>query len=311
MEEEDRRMTDASPPLPELGLVCMTSTDEVRFRTVTRTNYLKLDEAARLGKLRDLYHHNLGRLLHALDFCAASGIRLYRMTSQLFPMSDLEDGIGAAVLGELADDLPEVGRRSAENGVRVVVHPDQFVVLSSDSPAVVENARLILGQHARNLDLMHLPRSAWTTLLIHGGKGGRGAELVGRARDLPDNVRSRLALENDEHIYSAAEILVICHETGLPFVFDAHHHLIKEKLDGYEDPSFAYFVAAARETWPDPAWQIVHLSNGREGLLDRRHSELIAHLPSAFLDAPWIEVEAKGKERAIADLQEKLRVAQP
>ena len=303
-------MTDATSHLPELGLVCLTSTGEVRFRTVTRTNYLKLDEAARFEKLRDLYRHNLGRLLHALDFCAASGIRLYRMTSQMFPMSDLEDGVGTEVLAELAGDLPEVGRRSRTLGVRVVVHPDQFVVLSSDSPQVVENARLILGQHARNLDLMDLPRSAWTTLLIHGGKGGRGAELSERARDLPDNVRTRLALENDEHIYGAAEILDVCRETGLPFVFDAHHHLIKEKLASYEDPSFAYFVAAAAETWPDPAWQIVHLSNGREGLLDRRHSELIEHVPSAFAGVPWIEVEAKGKERAIADLRGRLKVAQ-
>lgn len=289
--------------LPEFGLVCVTTSNEVRFRTITRTNYLKLDEDARRAKLRDLYGDNTARLLRALDFCHERGIRLYRMTSQLFPMSDLEDGVGADVLRELAPSLPQIGRRAREYAIRVVVHPDQFVVLSSDSPQVVQNSALILGQHARNLDLMNLPRSAWSTLLIHGGKGGRAEQLKARLVELPDNVRARIALENDEHVYGAAEILEVSRVARVPFVFDAHHHVIKEKLDSYEDPSVAHFVAAARDTWPDPAWQIVHLSNGREGLLDHRHSDLIETFPSAFVGVPWIEVEAKGKEDAIADLQ--------
>lgn len=292
---------------PAFGLVCVTSSDEVRFRTVTRTNYLKLDPAGRRAKLRDLYHDNTARLLRALEFCRQRHIRLYRMTSQLFPMSDLEDGVGAEILAELSSTLPEVGQRARQYGIRVVVHPDQFVVLSSDSPEVVENSRLILTQHARNLDLMDLPRSAWSVILIHGGKGGRSGQLETRIAQLPENVRSRLALENDEHIYSAAEILEVCRRTGTPFVFDAHHHVIKEKISSYDDPSVAHFVSEAQSTWPRPDWQIVHLSNGREGLLDRRHSDLIDTIPSAFLEVPWIEVEAKGKENAIADLQQRFQ----
>lgn len=283
----------------------MTASGEVRFRTVTRTNYLKLSPAARREKLRDLYHDNTARLLKALDFCRQRGIRLYRMTSQLFPMSDLDDGIGAEVLAELSAILPEVGQRAESYGIRVVVHPDQFVVLSSDSPNVVENSRLILGQHARNLDLMGLPRNAWSIILIHGGKGGRSEALGTRIMELPENVRTRLALENDEHIYSAAEILQVARRTGVPFVFDAHHHVIKEKVASYDDASVKHFVREAQRTWPHPEWQIVHLSNGREGLLDRRHSDLIETFPQAYLDVPWIEVEAKGKENAIADLQQR------
>jgi len=86
-------------------------------------------------------------------------------------------------------------------------------------------------------------------------------------------------------------------------VFDAHHHIVHEKLDSYEHPSVAEMLAKARDTWPDPAQQLVHISNGREGFNDRQHSDLIATMPSSYAGAPWIEVEAKSKEEAIAGLQ--------
>jgi UV DNA damage endonuclease len=62
-------------------------------------------------------------------------------------------------------------------------------------------------------------------------------------------------------------------------------------------------TAAARDTWPDPSWQLVHISNGRERFGDAKHADYIREMPSAFRDVPWIEVEAKQKERAIARLR--------
>jgi UV DNA damage endonuclease len=86
-------------------------------------------------------------------------------------------------------------------------------------------------------------------------------------------------------------------------VFDAHHHLVHEKLDSYDDESVRRMLKAARETWPVPEWQLVHISNGRDSFNDRNHSDLIETMPASFRDALWIEVEAKQKELAIAKLQ--------
>ena len=69
---------------PELGLVCMTSTDACRFRTITRTRYLQLKSRERRGVLAELYQDNLSRLHAALDFCVAYAIRLYRASKQPF-----------------------------------------------------------------------------------------------------------------------------------------------------------------------------------------------------------------------------------
>ena len=94
----------------------------------------------------------------------------------------------------------------------------------------------------------------------------------------------------------------MCRRARVPMVFDAHHHVVHEKLESYEHPSIRRFVKAARETWPDEAWQIVHISNGVSCIIDHRHSDLIAQVPPAYRAVPWIEVEAKGKEDAIAQL---------
>jgi UV DNA damage endonuclease len=285
---------------PRLGLVCITHSDEVRYRALTRKRLLQLDSAAQAETLRALYADNLARLNCALDFCQARGLRLYRMTSGLFPFAD--DPAGADILGEFSEEVARTGRRAAELGIRLVLHPDQFVVLNSDSPQTIANSVKILQTHARVMDMLEQPRTPWALMEIHGGKGGRLERLVEEVGRLPEGVRTRIAFENDEYIYSAEEILEVCRRAGVPMVFDAHHHVVHERLDSYEHPSVAEMVAAARETWPVPEWQLVHISNGREAFADRHHSDLIDVMPSAYLRVPWIEVEAKHKELAIDKL---------
>ncbi len=285
---------------PRLGLVCITHSDEVRYKTVTRKRLLQFPEGEQKRRLRELYAANLARLSGALDFCAARGLGLYRMTSNLFPFAD--DEAGSDVLEEFSDELKRTGARAAELGIRLVLHPDQFVVLSSDSPATVSNSVRILESHARVMDMLGLPRSAWALIEIHGGKGGRADRLVEQIGLLPEAVRTRVAFENDEYTYSAAEILEVCGRAGVPMVFDAHHHVVHEGLDSYDHPSVSEMVEAARETWPNPDWQLVHISNGRESFCDRHHSDLIDKMPAAYRRVPWIEVEAKHKELAIERL---------
>jgi UV DNA damage endonuclease len=196
-----------------------------------------------------------------------------------------------------------VGARARELGIRLVLHPDQFVVLSSDSPSVVANSVRILEGHARVMDMLGQPRAPWASINVHGGKGGRASELVARVRDLPDAVRLRLTFENDERSYGAAAIAEVCARTGAAMVFDAHHHTCHERLASYDDPSVAEMVAAARSTWPDPAWQQAHVSNGIDGTLDPRHSDYVDRMPESYAGVPWIEVEAKAKELAIERLR--------
>ena len=86
-------------------------------------------------------------------------------------------------------------------------------------------------------------------------------------------------------------------------VFDAHHHIVHERLSSYDDPSVAEMLAKARATWSDPAQQLAHISNGRDGFNDRQHADLIDVMPACYVHAPYIEIEAKSKEEAIRKLR--------
>lgn len=287
--------------LPELGLVCITTSDAVRFRTVTRKRLLQLSEIEQETVLRELYTDNLKRLDKAIDFCVVNQIKLYRMTSALFPFADTD--LGEAVLESMTEELRKTGDRALSLGIRLVLHPDQFVVLSSDKLSVVENSIKILAAHALILDMLGQPRSPQALMNIHGGKSDRTSQLKSVIRDLPESIRSRLTFENDEYAYSSSEILEVCLDTGVPMVLDAHHHVIHEHLETYDDPSVAEMLAAARTTWSVPEWQLVHISNGKDFFADPRHSDLITEMPNCYYQAPWIEVEAKFKELAIEKLR--------
>ncbi|QJD99513.1 UV DNA damage repair endonuclease UvsE [Massilia forsythiae] len=287
---------------PELGLVCITVSKDVRYRTVTRKRLLEQSDAGQRKLLEDIYRDNIQTLDGALQYCQREGIRLYRMPSSIFPFFD--EDVGREVMQPLAPALARTGARATAQGLRLVMHPDQFVVLSSDSPDVVANSVKILQMHADIMELLQQPRSPWALLEIHGGKSGRSDELVARIADLPDPIRLRLCLENDEYAYGAAQIHAICMRSGVPMIFDAHHHVVHAKLASYDDPSVAEMLARARETWTVPEHQLVHISNGREHFNDRQHADLITTMPASYAAAPWIEIEAKLKEDAIAGLRD-------
>src|SRR4051812_9879099 len=230
-------------PRPELGLVCMTSSNRCRFRTVTRTRWLAMPRKQQRATLENLYFDNLQRFHNALSFCHQNHIRLYRVTSSLFPMSD--EPLGTEVLQSMPALLSSIGRRAKELNIRVVIHPDQFVVLNSESEKVVATSIRILEKHAFAFDLMGLPRTSWSAMNIHGGKSGRADQLVETIRALPENIRGRLTLENDERAYGAEAILDICRRAGVPMIFDNLHHVVREGLKDYCDPSIARYVKEA------------------------------------------------------------------
>jgi UV DNA damage endonuclease len=293
---------------PALGLVCITRGEEIRYRTITRTRYLALpDNEARLVALETIYTANLATLYKAIDYCIARGIRLYRVPSSVFPMSDLGDGLGDEVLSRLGEQMINVGPTAERAGLRLTVHPEQYVVLNSESVAIAQASTFSLQHQGRLFDQLGLPRSPWAAMNIHCGKSGRPEELIRAIETLNDSARSRVTLENDERSYGAEATLAICRAANVPMVFDLHHHVVMEKI-GVRDSSIPRFIDRAASTWSPRAWQIVHVSSGREGPSDPRHHDFITALPLGLERVPWVEVEAKAKEEAIERLRADLEL---
>lgn len=120
----------------------MTSSDRIRFRTITRTRLLSLEPQAQRDTLLSIYRSNATKLNEALTFCLEEDIKLYRVPSTLFPFAD--HAIGSPVFATLRRVLRRIGVRATACAIRLVSHPDQYVVLNSELPSVVANSRMIL-----------------------------------------------------------------------------------------------------------------------------------------------------------------------
>jgi UV DNA damage endonuclease len=207
---------------------------------------------------------------------------------------------------DIVSRFEAIGRLVREHDVRATFHPGQFCSLSSDSPSTVRQAVAELDHHAWQFDCMGLPATPFHAINIHGGKSDRSDNLKHVVNtQLSSTARARLTFENDESCYSVADLLDIWKSTGVPVLFDSHHHT-------FNDAGLPMDLAsrAAKATWGDVR-PLQHISNSEPTLAPnasftklRAHSEYIHHIPQVQLDdvragAIDLEVEAKLKNLAI------------
>lgn len=254
--------------------------------------------------IRNTYVSNVRNLATMLPKIRKNGIRHFRISSALFPLAD-------QVPRELWDNddvrhrLKSVGDYVKTNDMRVTTHPGQFCVLSSDSDKVVDNAFRELATHGWMFDAMGLDHTSKWSINVHGGKSDRTSRLIDSIKSLPDNVRKRLTLENDESAYSVLQLLEVHQATGTPICFDSHHHVFND-----DDMTMEEAFDASCATWTDGIKPLQHLSNTEPSsaggsFADRRkHSNMIHYVPDPQLkalrdNAIDVEIEAKLKNVSV------------
>jgi UV DNA damage endonuclease len=122
---------------PQLGLVCITQSKDVRYRMVTRKRLLELPPDGQRKLLDEIQRDNIQTLDQALRYCERGSISLYRILSSIFPFA--REDVGRETLRPSRDVLADAGRYALERGIRLIMHPDQFVVLSSDPASGTSN----------------------------------------------------------------------------------------------------------------------------------------------------------------------------
>ena len=292
-----------------LGLCCIFRDAPIKFRTTTVTAIKRLSRDEGRKKLADLCGTNAAALLEALQFCSANGIGCFRVNSQILPLKTHPD------VGYEIEELPggreivaqyrKCGAFAKAAGIRTCFHPDQFVVLNSPRPDVVEKSLAELEYQA---EVAH-----WIgadVVNIHGGGayGDKKTALRTFAKNLarlPKTVRKLLTVENDDKIYTPADLLPFCEEHGIPFVYDVHHHRCTP--DGITEEET---TRLALTTWDrEPLFHISSPLEGWSGPKPQRHHDYIdvRDFPAFWhgLDLT-VEVEAKAKELAVKKLAKAL-----
>ena len=293
-----------------LGLCCIFRDQPIKFVNTTAAAIGRMNRADGLAKLARLCLANAEALFAGLQFCVENGIGCFRINSQILPLkTHPQFGYEIHELVE-ADGIvrrfSECGAFARQFNLRTCFHPDQFVVLNSIRADVVEASIRELEYHAEVAEWVEAD-----VVNIHGGGayGDKRKALGDFARNverLSPRARSRLTVENDDKIFSPADLLPLCSALGLPLVYDVHHH----RCHG-DELSEEEAAEQAVATWDrEPLFHISSPLEGWAGPKPERHHDFIdlSDFPISWIDRDaTVEVEAKAKEIAVLKLRNDLR----
>ena len=268
-----------------------------------------------LDALKEKIILNLQDTLKLIEWNEENGIKVFRLSSELFPHKSnkmIEDYSFDFAL----DLLKQIGDKAKQYNQRLTFHPGQYNVVGSPNKKTFDQTILDLKYHADVLDLMGTDENS--VMVVHGGglygdKEKTKKRWCEQFKLLPENVQKRLVLENCEKCFSVRDCLDISKEINIPVVFDTHHYSCysilhpDETLDPAED-----YIEEILGTWTKrgikPKFHVSEQGAGKCG----HHSDYIEELPEYLLNIPEkygikidIMIEAKMKEKAIKKLYDK------
>ncbi len=238
-----------------------------------------------------------------LAYLESKQIRFYRLSSNLAPYAT-HSGLPPAArnhfarqLEECSTELAAVGDGARAAGLRLTMHPAQFVRLDSADDDLAARSLEELALAARLMDAMGLGDES--VLVVHAAacagsprQDGMGppdalsaalARFARRAEHMPPAVRRRVVVENDDRCADIGACLWLHKRTGLPIVFDLLHH----RCNNASGIAAIDALAQTLATWPAQRIPKIHLSSPRtEFRVLRRQGRdhIAAPLPNQHAD---------------------------
>ncbi len=293
-----------------LGYACISMLTRNNPNKTTTVAYLqKLEPADRLKKLRNILQTNFFHLMDLLQYNVEHHIYLYRLPSEFVPLATHPIAAEWDWEKEFAWDFDKTGEYIRKHGIRLTSHPGHYSILNSDKPHVLASTVADFSYHARVFDLLGLDDNS--VLVTHvGGVYGDKQKSIERFADnfarLPENVKRRLVVENDDTSFSMREVLELCERIGTPMVLDIHHHAcVNEGEDWVE------FLPRIIRTWGTRTPKM-HFSSPKSEKDFRAHADnillddflaFISKLADFDVD---IMLECKNKDAALHNLRKEL-----
>jgi len=296
-----------------LGLCCLFRQAPIKFRTTTARVISRLPRAEQLARIDQLCLENAQQLQNALDEVRRLGLGAFRVLSPLFPLCTHPD-IGYQLeqlpsAEQIRETLSEVRRRKERYHLRLSFHPDQFVLLSSPRPEVTEASLNELNYQNELAELIGADVINLHAGGVYGDKTAALERLRTRIDALPEAIRQRLTLENDDQSYHVLDLLPLCESLSVPLVYDVHHHRCNPDSLTIEEAT-----AACLQSWNRVGREpYLHISSPKHGWSanPKPHADFIDPIdfPREWLALrATLDVEAKAKEHAVLRLKEQLNL---
>jgi len=248
-----------------------------------------------------------------VDWNILNGYNFFRITSGLAPWKSEYEWEDLKDIEKIRQYLHSAGVKAKSHNLRITSHPGPFNVLTSPHPHVVDNCIKDLTMHSDVFDMLGLTRTPYNKINIHiGGAYGDKESAMKRFcvnfKRLPDSVKSRLTVENDDKasMYSVKDLYEGVYKSiGIPIVFDYHHHKF---CTG--DLSEQQALEMAISTWPEGITPATHYSESRrdeqkdETIRVQAHSDYVYDKIETYGNEIDVMVEAKRKELAVEKYKE-------
>jgi len=295
------------------GLCCMSKTlgKDGSFRTMTRTQYLKLlsqDPTNAIKELKSRTLTNLSNTYKILEFCVSNNINVYRFSSDLIPLATLQTEWDWANDSDVLELCGKIKSYISASNIRCSTHPDQFTLINSPREEVFQSSLKDLVYHNTLCELL-----GFDTILLHVG-GAYGDKSLAMLRfeesfyRLPKQIQNKIHLENDDKSFNIVDVLTLCQKLNIPMVLDVHHH--RCNTGGYVIEEYVDMIF---DTWGSKKPKI-HMSSGKGKVDDRSHADYITYddivyaiglimLSGRYVNDVDIMVEAKEKDLAIFQMR--------
>jgi UV DNA damage endonuclease len=203
-----------------------------------------------------------------LDYLAEHKIDMYRMSSDLAPYATHPEMPQFHKMVQESDaELRAIGAKARRLGIRLSFHPSQFVLLNSPDKDLTKKSIWDFSSQAEMLDRMELgPESVVVTHVggVYNDRESSRARWAQNWQLVPEHVKRRLVLENDDLRFSAADVLWVHEHTGVRLIFDYQHFWCfnPERMDILDA------LRRMLRTWPKGQLPKIHFSTPRTELRD-------------------------------------------
>lgn len=203
-------------------------------------------------------------------------LRMLRITSDMlsfYTHDDYKDFWNSSdIQASLERWMRPIGETARNNNVRLSFHPDQFVVLASESEGIVNKSIEEFEYHANMARWMGYGKTFQDMKINVHISGRQGPEGIRRAyQRLSPEARNCITIENEENAWGLDDCLTI--SDVVPIVLDIHHHWCRE--GEYIDPNDDR-VKRVVDSWRGVR-PTMHYSVSREDVL-------IGHCPDTLPD---------------------------
>jgi UV DNA damage endonuclease len=293
---------------PRLGYCCINLTLQESLKiTINRGMVKRTFLEKGINYASDLSLLNVKDLEKIVTWNQENGIKMYRMSSDMFPWSSEYEFSDLPDYQEILTIMKRIGDFAKENGQRLTFHPSPYSVLASDKDHVVNNAIKEINQHAEIMDMMGLDRTPFYPINIHvnttkPSKEESSSRFCKNFQRLSDSAKSRLVVENDDKPtqFTVKDLKEMIHDKiGIPVTFDFLHNKCNPYTESEEEA-----LSLALSTWPSEITPITHYSDSRK-IFEDDSSKLLAHTDWIWNDVETyglkfdIEFEVKMKDKAL------------